>query len=159
MALQKKVQPQDKPIEIDRKNDPNKNKHRSAASLEARLEELEARPRRNQILHWLAFVLSLISLILLSVWVFSSRGSVPSAWVIFDIGIGIVSLVEFFTRSGFRWNHGAYLATHFFDFVAIIPALALVNHGIVIQLVWVWIILVARFIRAIDRLGGWVCTA
>jgi hypothetical protein len=87
-------------------------------------------------------------------WVFSSHGPVPTAWVIFDIGLGIVTVVEFFTRSGFKWSRGAYLATHFFDFVAIIPALALVNHGIAIQLVWVWIILVARFVRAIDRLGG-----
>jgi hypothetical protein len=79
---------------------------------------------------------------------------VPTAWIIFDIGLGVVTVVEFFTRSGFKWNRGAYLATHFFDFVAIVPALALVNHGIVIQLVWVWIILVARFIRVIDRLGG-----
>jgi hypothetical protein len=74
--------------------------------------------------------------------------------VIFDIGLGVVTAVELFTRSGFKWNRGSYMATHFFDFVAIIPALALVNHGIAIELVWVWIILVARFGRVIDRLGG-----
>jgi hypothetical protein len=119
-----------------------------------RLEELEALPRRNPILHWIAFVLSLVSLILLSVWVFGSYGTVPTSWVIFDVGLGIVAVVEFFTRSGFKWNHGAYLRTHFFDFVAIVPALALVNQGIAFELVWVWIILVARFARAIDRLLG-----
>ena len=86
------------------------------ASLEARLEELEALPRRNPILHWIAFVLSLISLILLSVWVFSSRGPVPTVWVIFDIGLGIVTVVEFFTRSGFKWNRGAYLRYPLFRF-------------------------------------------
>ena len=155
MGLQKKVQTEDKPILIDGKNNPNKNKiAEDVASLEARLEELESRPRRNHLLHWSAFVIALFSLVLLSVWVFSNRGSVPAVWVVIDIGIGIISLIEFFTRSGFRWDRGAYLRSHFFDFVAIVPGLALVNHGFVIQMVWVWIILVARFIRVIDRLGG-----
>ena len=155
MVLQKIVQPQAKPILIDGKNNPNKNKiAEDAATLEARLEELESRLRRNHLLHWSAFVIALLSLILLSVWVFSSRGSVPVIWVVIDFGIGIISLIEFFTRSGFRWDRGAYLASHFFDFVAIIPALALVNHGLVIQMVWVWIILLARLVRAIDRLAG-----
>jgi len=84
---------------------------------------------------------------------------VPTVWVVVDIGIGIISLIEFFTRSGFRWDSGAYLRSHFFDFVAIVPALFLVNHGVAGELVWVWIILVARFIRVIDRLGGMGCTA
>jgi len=155
MVLQKKVPPQDELILVNGKNTANKNKiAEDAASLEARLEELESRPRRNHLLHWSAFIIALFSLILLSVWVFSSRGPVPAVWVMIDIGIGIISLIEFFTRSGFRWDRGAYLRSHFFDFVAIVPGLALVNHGFVIQMVWVWIILVARFIRVIDRLGG-----
>lgn len=123
-------------------------------TLEARIEELEARPRRNHILHWAAFFLSLISLILLAVWVFSSRGTVPTPWIVFDIGLGAVSAIEFFTRSGFQWDKGGYVRSRFFDFVAIIPALALVNHGLGLEIVWVWIILFARFIRAIDRLLG-----
>jgi energy-coupling factor transporter transmembrane protein EcfT len=155
MFLHKKIEIKDKLIEIDVKNDATKNVvPQGGPSLEVRLEELEALPRRNPILHWIAFVLSLISLILLTAWVFSSHGPVPTAWIVFDIGLGITTLVEFFTRSGFKWNRGAYLRTHFFDFVAIVPALALVNHGIAIELVWVWIILVARFVRVIDRLGG-----
>ena len=123
-------------------------------TLEARIEELEARPRRNHILHWAAFFLSLISLILLAVWVFSSRGTVPTPWIVFDIGLGAVSAIEFFTRSGFQWDKGGYVRSRFFDFVAIVPALALVNHGLGLENVWVWIILFARFIRAIDRLLG-----
>ncbi|MGA9695971.1 MAG: hypothetical protein WBQ62_06130 [Dehalococcoidales bacterium] len=155
MVLQKKVPPQDELILVNGKNTANKNKiAEDAALLEARLEELESRPRRNHMLHWSAFVIALFSLILLSVWVFSSRGPVPAVWVMIDIGIGIISLIEFFTRSGFRWDRGAYLRSHFFDFVAIVPGLALVNHGFAIQMVWVWIILVARFVRVIDRLGG-----
>jgi hypothetical protein len=46
------------------------------------------------------------------------------------------------------------LRTRFFDFIAIIPALALVNHGFVLESAWVWIILIARFTRVIDRLLG-----
>ena len=155
MVLQKKVEPRNKQAVINEKNDEAKRDvPPSNTSIEARLEELEALPRRNHILHWIAFVLSLISLVLLSAWVFSSHGRVPTAWVIFDIGLTIVIIIEFFTRSGFKWNHFVYLRTHFFDFIAIIPALALVNHGIALELVWVWIILVARFARAIDRLLG-----
>jgi len=32
--------------------------------------------------------------------------------------------------------------------------LALVNHGLVLENVWVWIILIARFARVVDRLLG-----
>jgi hypothetical protein len=150
MFLQKKAHSNKKLI----KNDTIIAKSAAPASLEARIEKLEALPRRNPILHWSAFVIALMSLIILSFWVFGGRGPVPAVWVVVDIGIGIISLIEFFTRSGFRWDSGAYLRSHFFDFVAIVPALLLVKHGIAIELVWVWIILVARFIRVIDRLGG-----
>ena len=47
-----------------------------------------------------------------------------------------------------------YLRTRFFDFVAIVPALALVHHGFVIEGVWVWLILVARAARVVDRFLG-----
>ena len=124
------------------------------ATIEARLEELESRPRRNPVLHWIGFALSFAALILLAVWVFSSRGLIPITWVLFDIGLGVITAVEFFTRSGFHWNPLAYLRTRFFDFIAIIPALALVNHGFALENVWVWLILTARFVRVIDRLLG-----
>ena len=58
MTLQKKVESQNKLIEIDGKNDTTKNNTPAGGtSLEARLEELEARPRRNPIVHWIAFAL------------------------------------------------------------------------------------------------------
>jgi hypothetical protein len=155
MVFQKNIEPQKKVIEINEKNDATKGATPAgSSSIEARLEELEALPRRNPILHWGAFALSLISLILLSLWIFSSRGPVPAVWIAFDIGLGIATVIELFTRSGFKWNRGTYLATHFFDFVAIIPALALVNHGFAIEGVGIWIILVARFARVVDRLLG-----
>jgi hypothetical protein len=74
--------------------------------------------------------------------------------VLLDIGLGVVFAIEFFTRSGFRWNRATYLLTRFFDFVAIVPALALVHHGFAMEGVWVWIILVARAARAVDRFLG-----
>ncbi len=74
--------------------------------------------------------------------------------VLLDIGLGVVFAVEFFTRSGFRSNPAGYLRTRFFDFVAIVPALALVHHGFVIEEVRAWLILVARFTRVVDRFFG-----
>jgi hypothetical protein len=159
MALQKKVEPQN-PLpktstEIDGQNDITKGElPKGNSTIAERLDELESLPHRNAALHWAAFTLSLMSLILLSAWVSSSQGDVPSAWVLIDIGIGVVLAVEFFTRSGFRWDRAAYLRTHFFDFVAIVPALVLVHHGFVIEGVWVWLILVARAARVVDRLLG-----
>ena len=128
--------------------------YKNNATIAARLEELESLPHRHKALHWGAFTLSLMSLILLVAWVFSSRGPVPPAWIWLDIGLGVVFAIEFFTRSGFRWNGLEYLGTHFFDFIAIVPALVLVHHGFVIENVWVWLILVARFARMIDRFLG-----
>ncbi|MCX6003018.1 MAG: hypothetical protein NTX46_01025, partial [Chloroflexi bacterium] len=151
----KKVEPQKTVIENNGKNNTaQKVLPAGDATIEARLEELESRPRRNPVLHWIGFALSLAAFILLAVWVFSSRGSVPTTWVLFDIGLGVITAVEFFTRSGFRWNRIAYLRTRFFDFIAIIPALALVNHGFALEGVWVWLILIARFARVVDRLLG-----
>jgi hypothetical protein len=78
-----------------------------------------------------------MSLLLLLTWVLTHQGTVPTPWILLDIGLGVVFAVEFFTRSGFRWGRTTYLSTHFFDFVAIVPALALVHHGFVIEGVWV----------------------
>jgi len=119
-----------------------------------RLKKLESLPRRHPALHWAAFTLSLLSLIILAIWVFSSQGAVPTAWILIDIALGIFFVVEYVTRSGFQWDKTSYLRSHFFDFIAIIPALALVHHGFAIQEEWVWLILVARLARAVDRFLG-----
>jgi len=159
MALQKKVESQNQsvktPTDIDGQNDIAKGElPKGNLTIAERLEELELLPHRNAVLHWAAFILSLLSFILLSTWVFSSRGSVPGAWIMLDIGLGVVFAVEFFTRSGYRWSRAAYLRSRFFDFVAIVPALVLVHHGFVIEGVWVWLILIARAVRVVDRLLG-----
>jgi hypothetical protein len=159
MALQKKVEPQNQsaktPTVIDGRDDITKGElPKGNSTIAARLEKLESLPHRNAALHWAAFTLSLLSLVLLATWVFSSRGAVPVAWIMLDIGLGVFFAVEFFTRSGFRWGRLAYLRSRFFDFVAIVPALVLVHHGFVIEGVWVWLILVARAVRVMDRLLG-----
>jgi hypothetical protein len=158
MTLQKNVEPQNRlpktPTDIDGQDDIPKRELPGNSTIATRLEELESLPHRNAALHWAAFVLSLLSLILLATWVFSSRGAVPGGWVWLDIGLGVVFAVEFFTRSGFRWGRLAYLRTRFFDFIAIVPALVLVHHGFVIEGVWVWLILVARAVRVMDRFLG-----
>jgi hypothetical protein len=124
------------------------------SKIAARLEELESLPYRNAALHWGAFTLSLLSLILLLTWVLSPQGYVPTAWVLLDVALGIFFAIDFLTRSGFRWGKAAYVRSHFFDFVAIVPALALVQHGFVIEGVWVWLILGARVARVVDRFLG-----
>ncbi len=96
---------------------------KSKDTIEERPIELESLPHRNTFLHWSAFGLSLMSLILLSIWVFGDRETVPIAWIWIDIGLGIIFAVEFFTRSVFRWEWSTYLRTRFFDFVAIVPAI------------------------------------
>jgi hypothetical protein len=123
-------------------------------TLAERLEELESLPHRSAVLHWVAFTLSVLSLILLSGWVLGSSEQVPNTWMWIDIGLGVIFAIEFFTRSGFRWDRANYLRTRFFDFIAIVPALALVQHGFIIEGVWVWLILTARLIRVVDRFLG-----
>ena len=119
------------------------------------LEEIASRPYRHIALHWAAFVLSLVSLGLLVTWlVVGPQSSPPFGWILLDIALGAVFIVEFFSRSGFRWSPVRYIITHFFDFIAIVPVLALVNHQFPGESVWVWIIVAARAIRSIDRLLG-----
>jgi hypothetical protein len=159
MSLQKNVEPQNRipetPKDKERQNERSKAEApKNNSTIAERLEELESLPHRHAALHWIAFALSLFSLILLSTWVFESQGPVPVAWVWLDIGFGIIFAIEFFTRSGFRWERATYLRTRFFDFVAIVPALVLVNHGFAIEGVWVWLIIIARAARVVDRFLG-----
>jgi hypothetical protein len=159
MTTKNKVEPQKQSFKTttlkDEHDDPAGAKtSEGVPTIAVRLEEMEALPHRNAALHWIAFTLSLLSLILLSTWVFSSRELVPMGWVLLDVGLGVVFAIELFTRSGFRQDKGLYLRTRFIDFIAIVPALVLVNHGFIIESVWLWIILVARAIRVLDRFLG-----
>ncbi len=121
---------------------------------EARLDRMLQRPHRKPILHWSAFAVAAISFVLLLSWMAQKRGPVPGPWVQIDLALGVASAIEFFTRSGFRWKPVSYIITHFFDFAAIVPALALVNQGYPFETPWVWVVLVARGARMVDRLFG-----
>jgi len=119
-----------------------------------RRRDIDTRPHRPPLLHWAAFVLSVISLALLAIWMAEPMESVPPVWLWLDIGLGVFFAVEFLTRSGFRWDPPGYLRSRVFDFVAIIPALVLVHFGVILEGLWIWLILIARVIRLADRLLG-----
>ncbi len=120
-----------------------------------RIEELASRPHRNRSLHWVAFAASLFALyLIIATLALDDRQAPARIWLWLDIGFGIAFAFEFFTRSGFNRGRIRYTLTHFFDFVAIVPALALVSFGVPFVAIYVWIILVARAVRIVDRILG-----
>ncbi len=121
---------------------------------EVLVREIIARPYRHPVLHWIAFVLALAAVALSIFWVLNSRQAVSLLWMWLDVGISLFFLAEFFTRSGFRWNPLSYSFSRFYDFVSMVPIGVLVYNAVPFLGVWQWIILVARTIRAIDRLLG-----
>ncbi len=120
----------------------------------ARLDELEGLPRRSAALHWFAFALSVLSLGLLATWFFGAKTTVSTGWILLDVALGVAFAIEFFTRSGFRWYRSRYMRARFFDFIAIIPALVLVQRGLFFEGAVVWIVMIARFVRLVDRFLG-----
>ena len=62
--------------------------------------------------------------------------------------------LEFLTRSGFRWNPGSYVRSHIYEFIAIVPALALIQYSVPYDQLWLWIILIVRGARLINHLLG-----
>ena len=121
---------------------------------EKELREIVAKPHRHPVLHWAAFVLSLVALSPPIFWILGSAEAETTFWVWFDVGISAFFMVEFFTRSGFRWNPVGYSASRFYDFIAVVPVGILVYFAVPFVGVLLWIIFVARIIRAIDRLLG-----
>lgn len=76
------------------------------------------------------------------------------SWVWLDAGLGIVFPFEFFTRSGFKRDKLRYILTHFFDFFAMVPALALLHFGVPFWIFYVWVIIAARGARVMARVLG-----
>ena len=141
------------PVKEDRDSD--KHVHRIDHSVLApQLEEIESKPHRPAFLHWAAFALSVVSLGLQIGWMAGSESLLPFGWIVLDIALGAVFFFEFFSRSGFRWDPVRYSVTRLFDFIAIVPVLALANHSFFGASALIWIVLVARSTRAIDRLLG-----
>lgn len=119
-----------------------------------RLESLASLPHRNPLLHWAALLGALASLGILLVWMVGDKGTVRLIWVQLDIALGGAFALEYVTRSGFRWNPIRYSMSHFFDFVAMLPVLVLIQYALPYQGIWLWVILAARAVRVIDRLLG-----
>lgn len=119
----------------------------------AHLKELR-KPKRSGFLHWLAFAFALISLGIILGWAISDRTTIPAFWGYLEIFISVFFAIEFLTRSGLRWDWKGYMRTRLFDFIAIIPALTLVYFDVPYENIWIWVILAARAVRAIDRLLG-----
>jgi voltage-gated potassium channel len=130
------------------------NLHKGHHHIYGRLDDITSLQHRNPLIHWAAFVFSLISLILPSFWIFSPAQHLPAFWMWTDVGLGVFFGLEFLTRSGLRWNPTSYIRTRFFDFVAVVPVLVLVHYQVPHLLVWMWIIVLARFGRSIDRALG-----
>jgi hypothetical protein len=120
----------------------------------SRLTELARKPKRHPAVHWTALVLSVLSIVPLALWLAKPDEIMSGSWYTWDIFFSIFFLFEFVTRSGFRWDPSGYTRTHFFDFVAIVPALVLVHYNIWGDTIWFWIIFAARLVRALDRILG-----
>jgi hypothetical protein len=118
------------------------------------LEQLSKRRKRSPLLHWTTFVLTLFSLGIAVAYVANAYVQVTPVWIIIDISINAFFIIEFFTRSGFSWNPLRYSLYRIFELAAIVPFLALIGYGIPLAEAWVWVILAARVIRAVDRLLG-----
>jgi len=119
-----------------------------------RLEVLDSRRRRNGVMHWVAMLIALASLGILIFGMVAFKRPSPAQWVWLDSVLCIFFFFEFFTRSGFHWYGLKYARTHIFDFIAIVPVFLFLHHGVFIESLWVWLVLVARSIRALDRILG-----
>ncbi len=120
----------------------------------SRLRDIYNRPHRSPLLHWLALVLSLASLALLVWWLVAPPERVPAAWLWADVALSIFFVGEFVTRSGFQWDRGGYSRTHFFDFLAMVPVLVLAYFQVPFAIIGIWLVLIMRIIRVVDRLLG-----
>lgn len=127
-------------------------RHRSR--YERELAAIEHLPRRHWLLHALAIVQSAVSLGILIYGMAAFQGPVPAFLAWLDIGLAVLFLFEFFTRSGFRWNPRKYAASHLFDFFALVPALLFLHRGVPAEGLWIWIILLTRGLRLSDRILG-----
>jgi len=141
-----------------KKHGPSELKHKSlspkAAAHLHRLEALDSRRHRSSVMHWVAILFALASLGILIFGMVAFRRPLPVQWVWLDFAICFFFFFEFFTRSGFHWHGLKYARTHIFDFIAIVPVLLFLHHGVFIESLWVLLVLVARSIRALDRILG-----
>lgn len=138
--------------QTEKQQTPESIRHRSRYDDEIRA--ISKKPKRHWLLHWLAITQSLISAGILIYAMAAFREPPGVEWVWLDVGLGVLFLIEFFTRSGFRWDPRTYVISHIFDFIALVPALAFLNQGVPAEVLWIWIILFTRILRVSDRILG-----
>ncbi len=109
--------------------------------------------KRSRLLHWAAWLLAILALAILVVAILGQvEASVAWKLAFVDLALTALFAVEFFTRSGWRTQRARYLRWRWFDFIAMVPAgLGLVQGW---PLWIIWIVLVCRTIRALDRTLG-----
>lgn len=110
--------------------------------------------RRSRVLHWAAIVGAGLSLWLLADYLDGPPGLPPSDVVVLELLLSAAFAAEFFTRTGLHWNWKRYIFTHFFDWFAIIPVLWFVGQGMAYEGALLWLVLLARVVRVLDRVVG-----
>lgn len=109
---------------------------------------------RPRWLHWLAWLASIVSFVVLAVPLVTEREeALPATWRQLDLWICLGFTLEFFTRSGFRQGGWRYARWRGFDFLGMVPVVFL--DGFVQLPAWLlWLVLVARLTRMVDRTLG-----
>lgn len=110
-------------------------------------------PRRSALLHWAAWLASVVALAALMVPLLAPGRPTPGLGVL-DVVLTLFFLLEFFTRSGWRRFGVRYAATRWFDFVAMVPAAWFLVEGPGFPGWLAWVVLGARAVRALDRTLG-----
>ena len=113
---------------------------------------LERRPRW---IHWSAWFASVVSFATLLGWLLGPRrpeSLAPLGTV--DLLLSAAWTLEFFTRTGWRRSGLRYLAWRWFDVVAMLPILFLLDIGWNVPAAIVWFVLATRLVRATDRTLG-----
>lgn len=111
--------------------------------------------RRARWLHWLAWAAAVAAIVVLAFAAFGEPGretAMALGWT--DLGLTLAFAVEIFTRSGWRRDGWKYLAWRWFDFIAMVPLVFLFPLRLDSILIWVWIVLVMRLVRLVDRTLG-----
>ena len=127
-------------------------KWQSAPPLQSLPAALASTGRRAAWIHWTALAAALVSVLVAVVWKWGEPGSgFAIALQSIDVALAIFFGVELFTRSGFRKNGISYLEWRWFDYIAILPVIALGSLAVSIAF---WPVLICRAIRLADRTFG-----
>lgn len=110
--------------------------------------------RRSRLLHWTAWAAAVVTLAMMLLVVARPVGpGLTPLFLALDAAFAVFFAFEFFTRTGWRQSRAAYLRWRWFDFLAMVPVLA-VPTGFPAHALLFWVVLGCRAIRATDRTLG-----